>query len=178
MMFADMIRTDLIAARMRTCIPYNICKWASSYLLAIFFFFFFSFVPVPLVLWKHCHDRCPVPPVCRRTRVLPLLEGPVGAGPYSSRVDSCCSFYFCCSTLRGSAPQPPFSEPACELAFLHQGSPPFPAVGPVWAPSLGRRSSPPSCRGAGLPPELRSPGTAGSQPSTPRVASGLAGCLG
>ena len=38
MMFADMIRTDLIAARMRTCIPYSICKWASFYLLAIFFF--------------------------------------------------------------------------------------------------------------------------------------------
>lgn len=40
MMFADMIRTDLIAARMRTCIPYNICKWASFYLLANVFFFF------------------------------------------------------------------------------------------------------------------------------------------
>lgn len=57
MMFADMIRTDLIAARMRTCIPYNICKWASFYLLANVFFFFPSFVLVPLVLWKLCRDR-------------------------------------------------------------------------------------------------------------------------
>lgn len=42
---------------MRTCIPYNICKWASFYLLANVFFFFPSFVLVPLVLWKLCRDR-------------------------------------------------------------------------------------------------------------------------
>lgn len=176
MMFADMIRTDLIAARMRTCISYNICKWASFYLLAIFFF------PSSPLCW--CHLCCgstamTASPCHQHAQVLTSSwtrcwnRHRIGRSPCRRWGKSCCSFYFCCSISWGSAPQFPFLELACKLVLPELGWSNISSGKGLsgswfWDPVTHLHGAE---QLSSAPAELTDPmGTANSQPSTSEVA--------